>query len=106
MNIEEIVKLQKETFESFFKTGFKDVMNPTDVFEKQKEAFQSLYKTDLKEAMNPFKLVENMDLFDTEKYKEILSNNIKFHSAMIAYNNAIKDMYEVVSDNKKILLKK
>lgn len=100
MKLDEIIKLQKETFESFFKTG------PADIFEKQKEVFESLYKTDFKEVVNPFKLVEDMDLFDADKYTEVLSNNIKFHSAMISYNKAIKDMYEVISDNKKILLKK
>jgi hypothetical protein len=81
-------------------------MNLDEILKMQKEAFESFYKTDITEAANVFKLNTPADLFDYTKYSELLSNNIKFHNAMIAYNQSLKDMYDVIEDNKKILLKK
>jgi hypothetical protein len=86
-------KTSQQFVESFIKAGdnMKSELEKVEVsktFTEPTEVFQ--------------KFLENLKNISTDQQK-VMDNNIKFHKAYIAYNQAMVDMMEAVNDNTKII---
>jgi hypothetical protein len=88
------------------------------IFEAQQEVMQSAFQkiTENTKGLNPTELAKKMaNPFEafvamakgTEgayvKSKELMDNNIKYHKAFVAYQEAMRDMMDAVAANAKFL---
>jgi hypothetical protein len=96
----EVMNVWQKTSQQFVESFIKAGDNMKSEFEKVEVAKTFTEPTEVFQ-----KFLETMKN-STGDQQKVMDNNIKFHKAFIAYNQAMMDMMEAVNDNAKLINKK
>jgi anion-transporting ArsA/GET3 family ATPase len=96
----EVMNVWQKTSQQFVESFIKAGDNMKSEFEKVEVVKQFTEPT---EAFQKF--LETMKN-STGDQQKVMDNNIKFHKAFIAYNQAMLDMMDAVNENAKLINKK